>query len=62
MGRLTKAEQECIDNLQSFAAKAFKVRGALKIMSRLADNGLIEWDPFAGTAKLTPAGESAISR
>ena len=61
MGHITQKEMECLEDLQAHADKAFKSKGVLKTMSRLADNGLIEWSPLAGTVKLTDAGLSAIS-
>lgn len=47
-------------HLSEFVAKAMKSKRTLRILSDLADKKFIEFDPFAGTATLTPAGQVAL--
>lgn len=55
------AEQiDVMQNLSESAAKAMKSKRILRVMSDLADNGFIDFDPFAGTATSTSAGREAL--
>lgn len=60
MAKLTKKEVEVLENLQTAMAKAFRSKPTLKVLSGLLDKGMIEWDPLAGTGKLTPSGEEHL--
>lgn len=53
---LTLKEREVLNDLQSAAARAMRSKPTLRILSKLQDKGLIEFDPFSGTAKPTPLG------
>lgn len=56
MTKLSKAEQEAMADLDGAALKAMRSKPTLRILSSLQDKGLIEFDPFAGTARPTDAG------
>lgn len=60
MGEITKKEREVLNNLQSAMAKAMRSKPTLRILGKLMAKGLIEYDPLAGTGKLTEAGERAL--
>jgi len=55
--KLTKAERAILDDLPAAAAKAFKSKPTLALLSGLDHKGVISFDPFASTAILTPLGE-----
>lgn len=56
MMKLTQKEREVLNNLQGAVAKSMRSKPTLRVLSSLLGKGMIEWDPFAGTAKLTEAG------
>jgi hypothetical protein len=61
MTDLTKKELDALNNLQSYAAKMFKSKPTLRLMSRLLDKGMIEWESLGATPKLTAAGEARLA-
>jgi hypothetical protein len=61
MGTPTKAEQEVLNDLQGAVRKAMRSKPTLRILTKLQDQGLIEFDPFAGTAEPTDAGRALQS-
>jgi len=52
---------EKIGDLQGAALKSMRSKPTLRILSSLMAKGLIEYDPFAGTAKHTESGLAVIS-
>jgi hypothetical protein len=60
MAKLTKKEIEIMNDLQTAMAKSMQSKPTLAVLSSLVSKGMIEWDPFAGTAKLTPSGEQHL--
>ena len=60
MAKLTQKEREVLCDLQSAMRKAFRSKPTLRVLSKLLAKGLIEWDPMAGTGKLTEAGEQHL--
>jgi hypothetical protein len=60
MAKLTQKERETLDNLQSAMAKAMKSKPTLRVLSSLQAKGMIDWDPFAGTAKITETGQQHL--
>lgn len=61
MAKLTQKEREVLSDLQTAMAKSMRSKPTLKVLSSLLDKGMIEWDPLAGTAKLTEAGEQHLN-
>jgi hypothetical protein len=61
MAKLTLKERFALEHLQEFAQKAMRSKPVLRTMSALQDKGMIEFDPFAGEAKLTAAGEQHLN-
>lgn len=57
MAMLTVKERQVLDNLQASAAKGMRSKPTQRVLSSLMAKGMIEYDPFAGTAKLTERGE-----
>ncbi len=53
-------ELDVCRNLSDSADRAFKSKRMLRILSRLQEKGLIDFDPFVGKANLTEAGTAAI--
>ena len=47
-------------NLSDSADRAFCSKRMLRILSKLQEKGMIEFDPFAGKASLTKAGAAAL--
>jgi len=47
-------------NLEESASKAMRSKRMLRILSNLQDRGIIEYDPFGASAKLTDAGTAAM--
>jgi hypothetical protein len=47
-------------NLEESASRAMRSKRMLRILSNLQDSGMIEYDPFGATAKLTEAGAAAL--
>lgn len=60
MAKLTKKEREVLADLESKALNSVRHRTTLNVLCSLQEKGLIEFDPFAGTAKLTPSGEQHL--
>lgn len=61
MTNLTQKERDTLRDLQGAMAKVFRSHSTLFLLSELQAKGMIEWDPLAGTAKLTPAGEQHLA-
>ncbi len=59
---MTAEEIDVCRNLEESAAKGMKSKRVLRILSGLQDKGLIEYDPFGGTASLTAAGSLALAQ
>jgi|GEM_PF-5936737 len=57
---VSKKEREVLNDLQTAFKKAMRSKPTLKVLGSLMAKGLIEWDPFAGTGKITPAGEQYL--
>lgn len=57
---LTQGERDALANLATLAAKAMRSKPALKILGKMAEKGLIEFNPFDGVAKITRAGHDAL--
>ena len=60
MAELTKKERNVMSDLDRHARKCMRSRFVLAVLSDLSQRNLIEFDPFAGTAKLTEAGRDAL--
>ena len=60
MANLTQKERDTMRDLDAAAAKAMRSKPTLRVLTSLLDKGMIEFDPFAGTAKLTAAGEQHL--
>jgi len=57
---ITKAERDVLNDLQAAAMRSMRSKPTLRVLSGLADKGLIEFDPFSGTAKLTTEGAGQV--
>lgn len=57
---LTKAELSGLRDPVTLAANAMRSRLALKLISRLQDRGMIEYDFGNGVITLTEAGRAAL--
>lgn len=60
MTKLTRAELEIMMNLKERAKNSMRSKPTLRLLSKLADKGMIEFDPFAGTASITEAGREKM--
>lgn len=57
---MTAEELDVCRNLSCSADRAFRSKRMLRILSRLQEKGLIDFDPFVGKANLTEAGTAAL--
>jgi hypothetical protein len=57
---MTIEQIDAMRNLSESAAKAMKSKRMLRILSGLDEAGFIDFDPFAGTASLTPVGDAVL--
>jgi hypothetical protein len=53
---LTAEERDAMNHLEDYAQRAFRSKRVLRILSRLNEQGFIEFDPFVGRAELTESG------
>ena len=58
---MTLEEINVCNDLAYAASKGMKSKRTLKVLSNLQARGFIEYDPFAGTAKLTDEGAAALT-
>lgn len=58
----TQMERDAMGNLSDFARKSMRSKPILRVLGKLQDKGWIEFDPFAGEAKITDAGRKALER
>lgn len=62
MAKLSRAEVQALLTIEDGTdpanpvAKVMKSKSTLRLLSKLQDKGMIEFDPFARTAKLTAVG------
>ena len=54
-------ELDVCRNLSESASKGMRSKRMLRLLSKLQDKGLIDYDPFGGTAALTEVGAAALS-
>jgi hypothetical protein len=57
---VTEAELDALRNLQEYANKAMRSKPTLRLLTKLQDKGMIEFDPFGGSTRLTDLGRHEI--
>jgi hypothetical protein len=58
--KLTKVEYAALADLESVALQAMRSKPTLNTLSKLEDRGLIQFNPFEGTATMTERGLAAM--
>lgn len=58
---LTQQERLALAELDDLALRSMRSKPVLKLLSKLQEKGAIEFDPFAGSATITAAGQAAIT-